>query len=94
MAQFIQINVAAAGTLNNGAFLVQVDQIENIVQTASTTTVITLTDATTFTLTHTASSPATTPTMKDAIVEAIVANPGSPFIAKVAGPVISDITVS
>jgi hypothetical protein len=72
MGQFLQINVAAAGTLNNGAFLVQVDQIENIVQSADVTTVITLTDATTFTLTHIASYPATTPTAKNAIVNAFI----------------------
>jgi|TARA_S200002703_G_scaffold90992_1_gene78450 hypothetical protein len=93
MAQFIQINVAAAGTLNNGAFLVQVDQIENIVQTASTTTVITLTDATTFTLTHTASSPATTPTAKNAIVSALTATPGGDTVLY-SGPAVSGIAIA
>tara|TARA_R110002020_G_scaffold460148_1_gene678528 strand:- start:105 stop:386 length:282 start_codon:yes stop_codon:yes gene_type:complete len=93
MAQFIQINVAAAGTLNNGAFLVQVDQIENIVQTASTTTVITLIDATTFTLTHTASSPVTTPTAKNAIVSALTAAPSGETVLY-SGPAVSGIVIA
>ena len=93
MGQFLQINVAAAGTLNNGAFLVQVDQIENIVQSADVTTVITLIDATTFTLTHTASYPATTPTAKNAIVNALTAAPGGETVVY-SGPAVSEIVIA
>jgi len=93
MGQFLQINVAAAGTLNNGAFLVQVDQIENIVQSADVTTVITLIDATTFTLTHTASYPATTPTAKNAIVNALTAAPGGETVVY-SGPAVSAIVIA
>ena len=93
MGQFLQINVAAAGTLNNGAFLVQVDQIENIVQSADVTTVITLIDATTFTLTHTASYPATTPTAKNAIVNALTAAPGGETVVY-SGPAVSGIAIT
>jgi len=93
MGQFLQINVADAGTLNNGAFLVQVDQIENIVQSADVTTVITLIDATTFTLTHTASYPATTPTAKNAIVNALTAAPGGETVVY-SGPAVSAIVIA
>ena len=93
MGQFLQINVADAGTLDNGAFLVQVDQIENIVQSADVTTVITLTDATTFTLTHPASYPATTPTAKNAIVNALTAAPGGETVVY-SGPAVSEIVIA
>lgn len=93
MGQFIQINISAAGTLNNGAFLVQIDQIENIVQSADVTTVITLTDATTFTLTHAASSPATTPTAKNALNDALTASPGGNTVTYV-GPKVSAIVIA
>tara|TARA_R110000787_G_scaffold285629_1_gene401857 strand:- start:666 stop:941 length:276 start_codon:yes stop_codon:yes gene_type:complete len=91
MVKFIELTIGDAGTLNNGSYLLPVNKLQSIVQGASTSTVVTSVDGT-YTITHAASSPATEPTMKDAIVEAIVATPGSPFIAKVAGPTISGIS--
>ena len=93
MVKFIELTIGDAGTLNNGSYLLPVNKLQSIVQSTSTLTTVTSVDGA-YAITHAASSPATEPTMKDAIVEAIVATPGSPFTAKVAGPTISDITVS
>lgn len=79
--------------INVGSYLLPVNKLQSIVQSAATTTTVTSVDGA-YAITHAASSPATKPTMKDAIVEAIVATPGSPFTAKVAGPSISAIVVS
>jgi len=93
MVKFIELTIGAAGTLNNGSYLLPVNKLQSIVQSTSTLTTVTSVDGA-YAITHAASSPVTTPTMKDAIVEAIVATPGSPFTAKVAGPTISGIVVT
>jgi len=93
----VTVTLVADDFVNNniavGSYLLPVNKLQSIVQSTSTLTTVTSVDGS-YAITHAASSPATTPTMKNAIVEAITANPGSPFIAKVAGPAISDITVS
>ena len=77
MAKFLSINVTNTG-LTAGERLINADQITTVVQTAATTTVITLANANTgfdqVTLTHT--STGTTPSVKDAINDAITAVPG------------------
>jgi len=81
------------GNVSVGSYLLPVNKLQSIVQSTSTLTTVTSVDGA-YAITHAASSPATEPTMKDAIVEAIVATPGSPFTAKVAGPTISGIVVT
>jgi|TARA_R110000823_G_scaffold199942_2_gene330949 hypothetical protein len=75
MARFIKINVTAAGTLANGIHALNVDDIFTVYAATATTTLIhannTL-DVTT--VTH--DSVGTTPSVRDAIVNAMTANPG------------------
>jgi hypothetical protein len=82
MAKFLSIYVTNTG-LTAGERLINADQITTVAQTAATTTVITLAQAgTTFdqvTLTHT--STGTTPSVKDAINDAITAVPGGQTVA-------------
>lgn len=82
MAKFISIYVTNTG-LTAGERLINAEQITTVAQTAATTTVITLAQAGTsfdqITLTHT--STGTTPSVKDAINDAITAVPGGQTVA-------------
>lgn len=82
MAKFISIYVTNTG-LTAGERLINADQITTVAQTAATTTVITLAQAGTsfdqVTLTHT--STGTTPSVRDAINDAITAVPGGQTVA-------------
>ena len=82
MAKFISIYVTNTG-LTAGERLINAEQITTVAQTAATTTVITLAQAGTsfdqVTLTHT--STGTTPSVKDAINDAITAVPGGQTVA-------------
>ena len=75
MAKFLSIYVTNTG-LTAGERLINADQITTVAQTAATTTVITLAEAgaTVVTLTHTDTG--TTPSVRDAINDAITAVPG------------------
>jgi len=87
MARFITIFSSGAG-LAGGNFLVNVDDIVSVNATAGVTTKIVGTTKTT-TLTHTTTG--TMPSVRDAINNALTANPGG-VNAKVALP--TGITVS
>jgi hypothetical protein len=84
MAKFLSINVTPASPgLTSGERLINADQITTVAQTAATTTVITLGQAGTsfdqVTLTHTDTG--TTPSVKNAINDAITAVPGGQVVA-------------
>jgi hypothetical protein len=82
MAKFLSINVTNTG-LTAGERLINADQITTVAQTAATTTVITLGQAGSsfdqVTLTHTDTG--TTPSVKNAINDAITAVPGGQVVA-------------
>ena len=82
MAKFLSIYVTNTG-LTAGERLINADQITTVAQTGATTTVITLAQAGTsfdqVTLTHT--STGTTPSVRDAINDAITAVPGGQTVA-------------
>ena len=77
MAKFLSINVTNTG-LTAGNYLINADHIATVIQTAATTTTITLVNSNAahdvFTLTHT--STGTTPSVRDAVNNAITAVPG------------------
>ena len=82
MAKFLSINVTNTG-LTAGNYLINADNIATVIQTAATTTAITLVNSNTavdvFTLTHT--STGTTPSVRDAVNAAITAVPGGQTVA-------------
>jgi hypothetical protein len=84
MAKFLSIYVTTETPgLTSGERLINAEQITTVAQTAATTTVITLAQAGTsfdqITLTHT--STGTTPSVRDAINDAITAVPGGQTVA-------------
>jgi len=78
MASFISIKSSAAG-LAGGEFLFNVDQIIFVEAASATTTTISLTNPSAFSLnkvTITHGTVGTTPSVRDAINAALTANPG------------------